>query len=185
MTLATTLTLLRILLVPALILLIIWGAHRAALLAFVAAGLTDLLDGWIARRWRQQSQLGMALDPLADKFLLVSCLIVLSWPDQSQTFGVPVWLTATVIARDLMLVTGAVLVNWLRGIHVFPPSIWGKWATVAQILSVLLVLVANAEGGTFIPLEPIFLVALALTLISGLHYLSRARHLGDYAGKQS
>lgn len=182
MTFANSLTVLRILSVPVLMLLILRGADMAALLLFVAAGLSDLLDGWIARKWRQQSQLGMALDPLADKFLLVSALLVLSWPGALGPYRIPIWLTVTVISRDLLLVLGTAVIYWLRGIHIFPPSFWGKSATFFQILSVFLVLVANAGIATLIPLEPVFLAALALTLISGLHYLSRAGHLADFAG---
>ncbi len=183
MSYANSLTVLRILLVPVLVLLILKGAAIAALFTFVAAGLTDLLDGWIARRWRQQSELGMALDPLADKFLLVSALLVLSLPGAQGSFQIPLWLTVAVIGRDLLLVLGALLVYWLRGTRVFPPSIWGKSATLFQLLSVFLVLVFNAGIPTLIPLGPIFVTALALTLISGLHYLSRAGHLNDFSGK--
>ena len=183
MSYANSLTVLRILLVPVLVLLIFRGAAVAALFTFFAAGLTDLLDGWIARRWGQQSELGMALDPLADKLLLISALLVLSLPGAAGSFRIPLWLTVTAIARDLLLVLGAVVVNWLRGTHIFPPSMWGKWATTFQLLSVFLVLVANAGISILIPLGPIFAATLALTLISGLHYLSRASHLGDFAGK--
>ncbi len=184
MSYANSLTLLRILLVPVLVLLILRGAAIAALFTFVVAGLTDLLDGWIARRWRQQSGLGMVLDPLADKFLLVSALLVLSLPGAEGPFQIPLWwLTVTVIGRDLLLVLGALLVHWLRGTHTFPPSMWGKSATSFQLLSVFLVLVSNAGIPTLVPLGPIFVATLALTLISGLHYLSRANHLGDFSGK--
>ncbi len=181
MSYANSLTILRILLVPVLVLLISRGAAVAALFTFFAAGLTDLLDGWIARRWGQQSELGMTLDPLADKFLLISALLILTLSGAAGPWFL--WLTVTAIARDLLLVLGAVLVNWLRGTHIFPPSMWGKWATSFQLLSVFLVLVANAGISTRIPLVPIFVATLALTLISGLHYLSRASHLGDFAGK--
>ncbi len=182
MTFANSLTVLRILSVPVLVLLILSGAWKAALLLFVAAGLSDLLDGWIARKWRQQSKLGIALDPLADKFLLISALLVLCWPGVSDSYRIPIWLTVTVIGRDLLLVLGAAAVYWLRGLHMFPPSFWGKSATLFQIFSVFLVLVANAGVTKLIPLEPIFLGALALTLISGLHYLYRASHLADFSG---
>ena len=181
MSYATSLTILRILLVPVLVVLILRGAAIAALFTFVAAGLSDLLDGWIARRWRQQSELGMLLDPLADKFLLVSAFLVLSLPG-GPGLQIPLWLTVTVFGRDLLLVVGGILVVWLRGTHILPPSIWGKSATFFQILSVFLVLVSNAGIPNPIPLLPIFVTTLALTLISGLHYLSRASHLGDFAG---
>ena len=181
MSYANSLTVLRICLVPVLVLLIFRGAAVAALFTFFSAGLTDLMDGWIARRWGQQSELGMTLDPLADKFLLISSLLVLTVSGAAGPWFL--WLTVTAIARDLLLVLGAVLVNWLRGTHIFPPSMWGKWATSFQLLSVFLVLVANAGISTLIPLEPIFVATLALTLISGLHYLSRASHLGEFAGK--
>lgn len=180
MTFANTLTILRILSVPVLVLLIRNGAWKAALLLFVAAGVSDFLDGWIARKWRQESQLGITLDPLADKFLLISVLLALSWLGVADSYRIPSWLTVTVIARDLLLVLGSAAVYWLRGMHVFPPSFWGKSATLFQVLSVFLVLFANTGVTNLMPLEPIFLGALALTLISGLHYLSRASHLSDF-----
>ena len=184
MTFANSLTVLRMLSVPVLVFLILRGASIASLLIFVGAGLSDLLDGWIARKWKQQSKLGIALDPLADKFLLVSALLVLSWPGETTQHYIPLWLTISVIGRDLLLVLGSVLMYWWRGVQVFPPSFWGKSATVFQLLSVFLVLVANAEITTVVIMRPIFFTTLALTLISGLHYLIRASSLTDCSGKK-
>ena len=185
MNLAIILTIVRILLVPVFVLLILEGENNMALVVFVVAGGTDLLDGWIARRWEQQSALGTALDPLADKFLLVSSLLVLTWPGETTLARIPSWLTIVAIGRDLLLVAGAVAVNWLRGTHTFPPSRWGKWATFSQLMSVFSVLLINAGYNFPIPLVPIFVMALALTVISGLHYLTRALHLGDFVSRRS
>ena len=185
MNLATILTIVRILLVPVFVLLILEGENNKALVVFVVAGGTDLLDGWIARRWEQQSPLGTALDPLADKFLLVSSLLVLTWPGEITLARIPAWLTIVAISRDLLIVAGAVVVNWLRGKHTFPPSLWGKWATFFQLMSVFSVLLINAGYNFPVPSVPIFILALALTVISGLHYLTRALNLEDFVSRRS
>ena len=185
MNLATFLTIFRILRVPIFVLLILEGENNKALGVFVVAGGTDLLDGWIARRFKQQSSLGTALDPLADKFLLVSSLLVLTWPGETTLARIPAWLTIVAISRDLLLIAGAVAVNWLKGIHTFPPSLGGKWATLFQLMSVFSVLLINTGSNFPVPAGPIFVMTLALTVISGLHYLTRALHLGDFTGKRS
>ncbi len=168
---------LRVILVPVFILLIVYGYLTEALMTFVLAGLTDLLDGLIARRFNLKSQLGMLLDPLADKLLLVSAFVLLSLPGLDLQTRIPVWLTVTVISRDVLLVIGVVIVNLALGRHVFPPSIWGKLTTIWQLLAVFLVLTANAAGFVTVWIRPVFFVTLALTVFSGLHYLIRGRRL--------
>ncbi len=171
------LTILRVILVPVFILFTIYGFLTEALATFLLAGLTDMLDGLIARKFNLKSQLGMLLDPIADKLLLVSAFVVLTLPGLDLQFRMPVWLTVTVISRDVLLVTAVVLVNLAVGKHVFPPSIWGKLTTALQLLAVLLVLVGNALGALTSLIQPVFFVTLAFTVISGLHYLIRGRRM--------
>lgn len=170
-------TILRVILVPVFIIFILYGFLPEALATFVLAGLTDLLDGLIARTFNLKSQLGMLLDPLADKLLLVSGFVVLTLPGPDLQFRVPLWLTITVISRDVLLVISVVVVNLAVGKHVFPPSVWGKLTTAFQLLTVFLVLVGNAVGVLTALIQPVFFLTLALTVISGLHYLIRGRRL--------
>ncbi len=177
MTPPNILTILRVILVPVFILFTIYGYLEGALAAFLLAGLTDLLDGLIARAFDLKSQLGMLLDPIADKLLLVSSFIVLSLPGLELESRIPIWLAVTVISRDVLLVTSVVLVNLALGKHVFPPSLWGKLTTAFQLLAVLLVLIHNSLGLGAPLLQPVFFTTLALTVFSGLHYLVRGRRM--------
>ncbi|MFQ5738598.1 MAG: CDP-alcohol phosphatidyltransferase family protein [Acidobacteriota bacterium] len=177
---ANLLTILRIFLVPVLILLILYGHLTGALIVFLLAGMTDLLDGLIARRFDQSSPLGTMLDPIADKVLLVSSFVALSLPTAELTVRIPLWLTVSVISRDILLITGVVIIHLALGSHVFPPSSYGKWTTAFQLLTVFLVLLGNSFQYDN-PLLPFVLYAtLALTLISGVHYALRGAKLSEY-----
>lgn len=180
MTPANVLTILRVLLVPVFVTLILYGEMVWALAVFVLAGVTDLLDGLIARRFNQRSELGTFLDPLADKLLLVSSFVLLSLKSLDLSARIPLWLTITVISRDVLLVVGALLVNLSMGKHVFPPTIYGKWTTTFQLATVFLVLVCDAVGFSTLWLQPLFFMTLAITIFSGLHYLSRGMRLIDF-----
>lgn len=129
MNLANWLTLLRLCMVPAVIVAIAQHRFELALAGFILAGLTDAIDGWIARRFNQMSELGALLDPIADKSLLVSIFITLG------ILGIiPVWLVVLVVARDLMIV-GAVIVSWLLDNPVeIRPLLVSKANTFAQIV---------------------------------------------------
>src|SRR5919201_3189725 len=132
MGLANWLTILRIVLIPVFVSLLVYRRPGMALLAFVAAALTDLLDGYVARRQGIQSRLGAFLDPLADKLLLVSPFVTLT-----SLKVLPFWITAVVLTRDVILIVGALLIHML-GAHVYPRPTWmGKAATFFQILTVL------------------------------------------------
>ncbi|MGH9341517.1 MAG: CDP-alcohol phosphatidyltransferase family protein [Acidobacteriota bacterium] len=174
MTAANQVTLLRIVFVPVFILLVLYGNIGGALAIFLLAGATDLLDGLIARNFGQKTPLGILLDPVADKLLLTSSFILLSLDTLGLMVIMPLWLTVTVIARDVLLVLSAIVINLTVGRRLFSPSIFGKASTAAQLLAVFLVLLANylQIQGDF--LNPFFYLTLALTVISGLHYLVRA-----------
>src|SRR5262245_39773260 len=110
MGLANWLTLLRILLIPVFVTLLVYRRPGAALLAFGVAALTDLLDGWVARRFKDESTLGAFLDPVADKLLLTASFVTLTYLKV-----LPFWIAAVVISRDAILVVGTSLIYMLGG----------------------------------------------------------------------
>src|SRR5213593_5237954 len=138
MGLANWLTILRILLIPVFVSLLVYRKPGPALVVFAAAALTDLLDGWIARRQRSQSRLGAFLDPMADKLLLTSSFVTLTYLKV-----LPFWIAAVVISRDAILVFGALLI-YMLGSRIRPRPTWaGKAATLFQVLAVLSGLLAR------------------------------------------
>jgi len=182
---ANQLTLLRIILVPLFVLLLVSGRQGSAVIVFLAAGLTDVLDGLVARRLGQKTALGTLLDPIADKLLLVSSFIVLSLQSLGLAVHIPQWLLIIVIGRDLLIALSVLMVNLLNGKRVFPPSVLGKAATAAQSITVVAVLVSNwlrqAIGG----LEALFYVTAALTVGSAVHYLLRGAGLLNSTQQQN
>lgn len=137
--LPNAITLVRLFLAPVIAWLILQGRFREALALVVLAGLTDWLDGFLARRLDVTGKLGIVLDPLADKVLLVTLFIVLT-----AARLIPFWLLALVMGRDLVIVGGALLLRLFRDIHRFPPSTMGKVSTFFQIVFVLMVLLYAA-----------------------------------------
>src|ERR671923_1282169 len=133
MGLANWLTVLRILLIPVFVSLLVYRRPGIALVVFAAAALTDLLDGYVARHRGSQSRLGAFLDPMADKLLLVSSFVTLTW-----LRVLPFWIAAVVISRDLILVIGALAIHMAGGRITPRPTRAGKLATFFQILTVLI-----------------------------------------------
>ncbi|MFZ0429607.1 MAG: CDP-alcohol phosphatidyltransferase family protein [Acidobacteriota bacterium] len=179
------LTVLRMAVVPVLILLIVYGYTGWALVTFVLAGLTDMLDGLIARRWSRRTHLGTFLDPIADKLLLVSSFTILTFGSLELTVRIPLWLTITVISRDLLLVLSVLIFNLTIGRRAFPPSILGKCTTVSQLLLVMMVLSGNwlefVLPGTTVAVY----LTLVLTVASGLHYMAQGMGLVARASAES
>ena len=165
------LTVLRMALVPLFILLIVYGHFGWAITAFVIAGVTDGLDGLIARRWGKKTPLGTFLDPIADKLLLVSSFAALTFGSVDLIVRIPLWLTITVISRDFLLVLSVLVFNLTIDRRVFPPSILGKCTTVVQLAFVLLVLSSNFAGRELPGLDILVYLALLVTVASGLHYM--------------
>ncbi|MEC9369667.1 MAG: CDP-alcohol phosphatidyltransferase family protein [Pseudomonadota bacterium] len=167
MNIPNILTVLRILLVPAIVYLIVTGQVQLAFAVFVAAGVTDGLDGYLAKHFDWKTELGAYLDPLADKLLLVSIYLVLG-----LTGHIPVWLVIAVVSRDILIV-GAVLLSWVLGreIHVQPLMI-SKVNTAGQIVLAALVL---GDVGFELGLDTLTFVAVwitgGLTIISATAYL--------------
>jgi cardiolipin synthase len=165
MGLANWLTVLRILLIPIFVTLLVYQKPGGALVVFAFAAFTDLLDGYVARQRGSQSRLGAFLDPLADKMLLISSFVTLTW-----LRALPFWIAAVVISRDVILVVGALLIHIMGG-RIYPRPTWaGKAATFCQIATVLLGLTLRYFR---IPLalEVAMWLAAAFTIISGLQYL--------------
>ena len=132
---ANQLTLLRMLLIPAFVILVVYGQLGWALIVFATAGVTDSLDGLLARRWGPTS-IGAWLDPMADKLLLVTMFVVLTLPGIGSANQLPVWFTILVISRDIAIVATVAVVNLAIGRRTFRPSIFGKIATATYILTV-------------------------------------------------
>ena len=166
------LTILRILLIPVFVTLLVYRRAGWALLVFCLASLTDLLDGYIARSQGRQTRLGAFLDPMADKLLLTSGFVTLTWLKV-----IPFWITAVVVSRDLVLSIG-VLVIHVAGGTVHPAPTWiGKMSTVFQMATVL-----AAMASVYFHLVPAAVTTLlawvtaAFTVTSGLQYLVRGLH---------
>jgi cardiolipin synthase len=165
MGLANWLTVLRILLVPVFVTLLVYRKPGLAILVFAAAALTDLLDGWVARRHGLQSRLGAFFDPLADKILLTASFIMLTVLKM-----IPFWITVVVLSRDAFLALGTLVIHMV-GARVYPRPTWaGKTTTFLQVLTVLVGLVAYYWGMRRVAWPLLWLTA-AFTLISGLQYL--------------
>lgn len=176
---ANQLTLLRVLLIPAFVILVVYGYLGWALVVFATAGLTDALDGLLARWWRQKTSLGAWLDPAADKLLLVTTFIVLTIPGLGLTNRLPIWLTVLIISRDVVIVVTVAIVNLAVGPRTFRPSIYGKVATATYIVTAVIAMLFNYLGYHSILVDVAVYASLAITLVSGVHYIRHAaRTLG-------
>ena len=171
LTLANQLTLFRLLLVPGLVILVLYGYNGWALLTFGLAGLTDAFDGIIARRSGQRTNLGALLDPMADKLLFVSTFVVLSLPGLELANRLPVWLTVLVISRDVVIVLTVAAVNLAVERRVFEPSTFGKVATLVYICTGVVTLYFNYLDRPSQLVTVFVYASLAVTLLSGLHYI--------------
>ena len=176
---ANQLTLLRMFLIPAFVILVVYGHLGWALAVFVTAGITDALDGVIARWSGQKTTLGAWLDPMADKLLLVTTFIVLTLPGLGLTNRLPIWLTVLIISRDVGIVLTVAIVNLAIGRRTFQPSIYGKAATATYIVTAVAAMVFNWLGYHSILVDLGIFVSLAITLISGFHYLWHAARIFD------
>jgi cardiolipin synthase len=170
LTAANQLTILRILLVPAFVILLVYGYRGWALVAFITAGVTDLFDGLIARSTGQKTELGAWLDPMADKLLLVTMFIVLTLPDIGSANRLPLWFTILVISRDIVIVATVAVFNLAVGPRTFRPSIWGKTATATYILTGVVTLYFNYLGRTSYVVTALIYASLVITFVSAGHY---------------
>jgi cardiolipin synthase (CMP-forming) len=161
-----SLTILRIVIIPVFVTAVIYGRHQYALYLFVFAALTDMLDGLLARLTNQKTPLGTFLDPLADKFLLVTSFILFA------AYGwIPTWLAIAVISRDLIVVIGWFLLYMITHNSKVEPVILGKTAIAMQLVTLAYVLLAlNMTSLPPVP-RPFLLLTAGVTCISGLQYI--------------
>jgi cardiolipin synthase (CMP-forming) len=165
------------LLIPAFVLLVVYGYFGWALIVFVIAGITDALDGLIARLAHQKTDLGAWLDPAADKLLLVTTFIVLTLPNIGLVNRIPIWLTILIISRDIGIVLTAAIVNLAVGPRTFKPSLLGKAATALFIATCVVVMYYNYLGRNSIVVDAFIWLSLAITLASGIDYLFRLKKI--------
>ena len=177
LTLANQLTLLRMLLIPAFVILVLYGHLGWALVVFATAGATDALDGLIARRSGQKTQLGAWLDPMADKLLLVTTFIVLTLPGLGLVNRLPLWLTVLIISRDVVIVLTVAIVNLAIGPRTFKPSIYGKAATATYIVTAVVAMLFNYLGWHSVIFDVCVWSSLGIAVISALHYIRHAARI--------
>jgi cardiolipin synthase len=175
-TLANIVTASRMMLIPVFVTFIFYQRFTAALIIWVIAGLTDLLDGFLARKLHQSTSLGVILDPMADKLLLVTAFVVLSMP-YFEFQPIPFWLTTVVISRDVFIVVGALMMFITTGFRRFRPSLPGKLNTLVQLSLITTFLVVNMLGDHTQYLLPLYYLTLAMAIVSGIHYIFHATRL--------
>jgi len=170
---ANQITILRLVFVPVFAILVIDRSYGWALAVLVAAAISDVVDGAVARIFHQQTPLGMALDPIADKVLMTTAYLVLAFRD-----ALPWWLTILVLSRDLAIVMIALLIILVAGYRPFRPSILGKISTTAQVTTVFVAVGFQAHIPLFTTtlLQICILLTATFTLASGIHYLVVVRH---------
>ena len=172
MNIPNSLTILRILLIPFYIGLLIYGRYDQALIVLIVAGLTDALDGAIARVKNQYTRLGAVLDPLADKLLLTSGFITLS-----MIHLIPLWVTILVVSRDVILLLGTAVAHFTDSRVDLTPTFLGKGTTFLQLSYVVTVIFLSSRHIDLTMVLPLLFGMVAFTLMSGLHYLYRGiRH---------
>lgn len=172
---ANQLTILRMVFIPIFVILLVYDYYGWAFAIYILAGVTDGLDGLMARWLKQKTSLGAYLDPIADKLLLTTSFVVLSIKGMGLPNLIPLWLTIIVISRDVILVASVLIIVISTGHRSFPPSIYGKATTFLQILTILGVLYFNYQRTTWIGMNGLYLATAAITVISGLDYVYRGK----------
>ncbi len=176
-TVPNVLTVFRMVLIPVFVSLLFYQRFILALCVFVLAGVTDGLDGLLARRFDQRSQLGTILDPIADKLMLVTSFVVLSmrtvFPQPLPPhLPVPFWVTVAVISRDVFILVGAAAINIVTGFRGFRPSLLGKINTTVQIAAIAAIMfAASVPLGTGYYLPTIYTTVFVFAVLSGAHYV--------------
>ncbi len=187
LTLANVLTILRMAVIPFFIVAVGYNRHAWAFYLFIAAGLTDLLDGVLARRWQQQTSIGAILDPMADKLLLTAAFVMLAMPEGPKAFPalsllnrIPIFVVIITISRDVFISLIALVMYMTIGRTKFPPSFPGKLTTATQVTTVAVLLLGNYLKIDLVIVGPLLIwCSLAMTLISGFHYLYLASRMAN------
>jgi cardiolipin synthase (CMP-forming) len=176
-TVPNQITLLRLGFLPLFLILISYEHYRWALAVLVVAGLSDAIDGLLARKLNQRSSLGAYLDPIADKLLLSSSFVILAMKKE-----IAWWLTIIVLSRDILILVVAVVIILIFGYRPFPPSILGKATTMFQIVLVFMIVLSAAYPNFRLTRINEFLIYLVtgLATVSAFHYsFSIARRLSS------
>lgn len=169
----------RMALIPAFASMIFYGHYKLGLAFFVIAGVSDGIDGFLARKFKQESELGTIIDPIADKLLMTTAFIILSLPNVMppvRHLPVPFWVTITVIGRDVLIITVAAAINIITGFRGFRPSFLGKLSTLVQVIAVGLILL-SAVTGFSIYLPTTYTIVVLLAFVSGVHYVFQVARL--------
>lgn len=176
-TVPNLLTIFRMVLIPVFVSLLFYQRFVLALVVFLVAGLTDGLDGLLARRFNQKSQLGTILDPIADKMMMITSFVVLSMrsvfpPPVPSHLPIPFWVTIAVISRDVFILVGAASINIVTGFRGFRPSLLGKINTTVQIFAIGIVMfAASIPYGTGYYLPTVYAIVFLFAVLSGGHYV--------------
>ena len=173
LTLPNFITLFRMAITPFLVLAVNDHDFQLALWILIVGGITDAVDGWLARTLNARSVIGAFLDPIADKLMLTVAYVSLTIP-QGQQVLIPLWLAIMALFRDFLIVLVAVILYAVEGVKSFPPSILGKATTFMHVVTVCVVLLANLVTVQGLVLTVCFYVSLALVILSGFNYLYRA-----------
>ena len=174
---ANQITILRMAFIPVFVILLLYNHLGWAFFVFLLAGVSDGLDGLMARWLQQKTSLGALLDPIADKLLLTTAFVVLSIKDLELPNLIPLWLTILVLSRDVVLIVSTLVILLITGHRNFPPSIFGKATTLIQIITLTLVLLFNYLGTAAQWLSVLYLATGAITVFSGLHYTYRGKRM--------
>ncbi len=168
MNVPNTLSLLRLFLVTPFLIAVIYNYHATALILFILAGVSDFLDGFLARRLGQKSLLGKFLDPMGDKLLTTVAYISLAIQG-----ALPAWLAVLVVAKDIYVALGSGIAYLAGNVSEFPPTVWGKLSTALQIIAVIVVLLVASTGQGAALAGPIFIATGLVTVVAGVHYVWR------------
>src|SRR5690349_15553041 len=176
-TVPNLLTICRMVFVPVFVSLLFYQRFVLALAVFIVAGVTDGLDGLLARRFDQRSQLGTILDPIADKLMMVTSFVVLSmrsvFPQPVPShLPIPFWVTIAVISRGVFILVGAASINIVTGFRGFRPSMLGKINTTVQIVAIgIIMFAASVPYGTGYYLPTVYATVFTFAVLSGAHYV--------------
>ncbi|MCA1625169.1 MAG: CDP-alcohol phosphatidyltransferase family protein [Acidobacteria bacterium] len=181
LTVPNLLTFLRMALIPLFASLLFYGYSGWALFVFVVAGVSDGIDGFVARRFNQESELGTILDPIADKLLMTTAFIILTLPNvfpPTRHLPVPFWVMAAVIGRDVLIIAVAAAIFIITDFRGFEPSWLGKASTLVQVIAVVLILLAaifHSLQSFYLP--TVYTTVVAFAFFSGIHYIFHVARL--------
>lgn len=172
LTVSNVLTCLRILFAPAICVGVAYSYWRLTFVMFVVTAFTDILDGWVARLFHEDTHLGRLLDPLADKFFLLCCFGSLAFIS-TPSFSIPRWFFVIIFAREVIMVAGSALLLNFKGLHVqIQPTRWGKLTTFFQLLFIAWIFICHFCGWAPAKTYIVLLISLTLfSLVSLAHYI--------------